>query len=345
MNRLFLLGVLASASTALATPSQKASHQLFVAIQKNDVATFKSFVESYPLLSFEVWFDDEACATSFTRAKVQEDEMPAYVACLSKLDLVEEGAGNWVSKDGLVVHVLMPSDKLRVINGSIQDGVPFVSLEVAEKHMTSGSFIVAPATPLPAGEHVAALGSACIAANGRVDSVKLTTSSNDAYRETVERATKKWKFKPFVRAGKKQPVCVTFVAGYPTARALDVADSIAVAPPPPPPPPDGAAASGSVPPRLLEGYRTGGEKVIVPDPETKAAIIKSDKERVIGSYKLCLDATGAITNVTTLKQTGFPAYDEKIISTMKSTWTYNGYVVDGKAVPVCTAVTFVYSTK
>jgi hypothetical protein len=28
-----------------------------------------------------------------------------------------------------------------------------------------------------------------------------------------------------------------------------------------------------------------------------------------------------------------------------ASWTYNAYVVDGKAVQVCTAVTFVYSVK
>ena len=46
-----------------------------------------------------------------------------------------------------------------------------------------------------------------------------------------------------------------------------------------------------------------------------------------------------------LKSTGFPAYDNKILSKMRGEWRYKPYMVNGKAVPVCTAVTFIYSQK
>ena len=44
-----------------------------------------------------------------------------------------------------------------------------------------------------------------------------------------------------------------------------------------------------------------------------------------------------------LKSTGFPAYDSKIQSKIRGEWRYEPYNVNGKAVPVCTAVTFIYS--
>jgi len=115
------------------------------------------------------------------------------------------------------------------------------------------------------------------------------------------------------------------------------------APPPPPPPPP--APPQNVPPTLLEGSRISGEKDIRPDDVTKTEIGRSGKDRIVGSYKLCLTTTGAISNVTQLKSTGFPAYDNKILNKMRSEWRYKPYLVNGKAVPVCTAVTFIYTQK
>ena len=113
-------------------------------------------------------------------------------------------------------------------------------------------------------------------------------------------------------------------------------------PPPPPPPPP--APTQNVPPTLLEANRLTGNKLITPDPKTVEEIKKSGKDKIIGSYKLCLDTQGAVTVVKQLKSTGFAAYDTKIQAEMQ-TWTYKPYAINGKPAPVCTAVTFIYSQK
>jgi hypothetical protein len=110
----------------------------------------------------------------------------------------------------------------------------------------------------------------------------------------------------------------------------------ATPPPPPPAPPQ------AVPPTLLEGMRVSGNKDILPADATKIEIARSGKDKIVGSFKLCVDAQGAVTNVVQLKSTGFSDYDAKIIREMKQ-WAYRPYSVNGKAVPVCTAVTFIYS--
>jgi hypothetical protein len=69
------------------------------------------------------------------------------------------------------------------------------------------------------------------------------------------------------------------------------------------------------------------------------------KDRLIGSFKLCLTVAGEIGSVTQLKSTGFGAYDQKILRTIRGEWRYKPFEVNGKAVPVCTAVTFIYSQK
>ncbi|HEY5928150.1 MAG TPA: energy transducer TonB [Kofleriaceae bacterium] len=113
-------------------------------------------------------------------------------------------------------------------------------------------------------------------------------------------------------------------------------------PPPPPRPSDAVLTPQNVPTRLLEGIRIAGDKIIVPDDATKVAITQSGKAKVVASLKLCIDATGVVTHVTVLKSSGFPDYDAKLKREMQL-WKYKPYLVNRRPVPVCTAVTFIYS--
>jgi len=157
-----------------------------------------------------------------------------------------------------------------------------------------------------------------------------------------------------------QPVKIETKEATPTAEAGDpngeeggeeggvaggVPGGVVGAPAPPPPSPPPPAPPQIVPPTLLEGSRIAGDKIIVPDDVTKTEIQRSGKDRIIGSFRLCLTVDGSISSVNTIKQTGFPAYDAKIAAKIRSEWRYKPYMVNGKAVPVCTAVTFIYSQK
>jgi protein TonB len=118
-----------------------------------------------------------------------------------------------------------------------------------------------------------------------------------------------------------------------------------VAAPPPPPPPPPPAPPQNVAPTALDANRISGEKNIVPDDVTKTEISRSGKDKLIGSYKLCITNDGNISSVVQLKSTGFPAYDSKIQTTIRGEWRYRPFMVNGKPTPVCTAVTFIYSQK
>ena len=76
--------------------------------------------------------------------------------------------------------------------------------------------------------------------------------------------------------------------------------------------------------------------------ETQAELRSSGKDKVIGSYKLCVSVDGEVATVSQLKSTGFAAYDGKIIDEIKR-WRYLPYIYDGAPVPVCTAVTVIYA--
>jgi hypothetical protein len=104
-----------------------------------------------------------------------------------------------------------------------------------------------------------------------------------------------------------------------------------------------AHATTVVPASKIESRRVAGETQIVPDDATRAAIGKAGR-RVVGVFKMCIDTAGAVSRVDRLKSTGFAAYDRKLRGAM-TTWRYRPYLVGGKAVPVCAAITFIYSQR
>lgn len=146
-------------------------------------------------------------------------------------------------------------------------------------------------------------------------------------------------------------VSTTFASSRPERLDVPPREAIQLPPlsmpaPPPPPPP---AYVPPQPPQIiaptnLETRRIRGERTIQPDAATKQTMRESEKERFLGSFKLCVNAAGTVDSVKMLKSTGYVVYDLKLQEAMRE-WAYRPYEVAGKAVPVCTAVTFVYSAR
>jgi hypothetical protein len=218
----------------------------------------------------------------------------------------------------------------------------------------------------------------CIDDQGTVDHVNVRQSdapSGEASKvsSAFEFALRSWRFKPFELRKKAIPVCSMALLTYPASRA-PLVETLPPALQPTFSLTKGAAADGddddeeegddeegveggvaggtpsgppagspqSIPPTMLESNRLTGNKNIQPDAATQAAIAKSGKDTVVGSHKLCIDDQGAVSAVNLLKSTGFSDYDTKLAREMKK-WTYKPYTINGKAAPVCTAVTFIYT--
>jgi serine/threonine protein kinase len=115
--------------------------------------------------------------------------------------------------------------------------------------------------------------------------------------------------------------------------------------PPQAPPPPLTMPAQTVTPTALDANRIAGERDIIPDNLTQSEIGRAGVDKVIGAFKICIAADGGISTVSQLKSTGFPGYDAKILSTIRGQWRYRPFMVNGKAVPVCTAVRFIYSQK
>ena len=122
-------------------------------------------------------------------------------------------------------------------------------------------------------------------------------------------------------------------AGSPASRTSSILPLNA----PPPPPHDSPRI---VPSRALGAQRLTGNLLI--HPSTSVAKTISEKgQRVITVENMCLDAKGIVSSDTLLRSSGYPSYDAKLAGEMQS-WTYRPFKVNGTAVPVCTAVTFIY---
>jgi TonB-like protein len=109
-------------------------------------------------------------------------------------------------------------------------------------------------------------------------------------------------------------------------------------PPPPPPPPQ------LVPPAVIEGQRIAGDREIPPDDEDKLVMVAARQEKATATLKLCVGSHGAAEKVELLRSSNLPRYDAKLLREMRL-WRFRPFLINGKAVPVCTSVTFIFKLR
>ena len=49
-----------------------------------------------------------------------------------------------------------------------------------------------------------------------------------------------------------------------------------------------------------------------------------------------------VVSAKPLKSSGVPDYDKLLVTTILGTWKYKPVLVNGRPVPICSAVTFIY---
>lgn len=308
-----------------------------------------------------LWFADRECAGQFSKDfPLTADRQPAFLRCLATLDAHLEPPGKAADtallayEPGLAIHLGIRGGVIEQIWTDAPriddpDAAP-VDPDLLASHLVSGTFDVRPEPAAGAAGGRPALQrvdlNVCVDPSGRVDRTWIgqSTPSSEDYARTVQAAAAAWHFTPFVARGKLARVCaIVPFSDSPEIEQLQRGRLSAMRPP------LHAGIGGTplnVPPTSLDALRIAGDKLIFPDDATKTAIAVQAGPRLIrliGSFKLCLSSSGRIQSVTRLKTTGVPAYDLKLIRTMRSNWRYRPFMVDGVAAPVCTAVTFIYS--
>ena len=98
------------------------------------------------------------------------------------------------------------------------------------------------------------------------------------------------------------------------------------------------AGTQVVTPQALRALRISGADDLQPDAATAAAMTAP---RAVASVKLCVDTAGAVAGAQLIKSSGSPAWDAEILEGMRA-WRFRPFLVNGRAVPICTAFTFIY---
>jgi hypothetical protein len=181
----------------------------------------------------------------------------------------------------------------------------------------------------------------CLDDDGNLASLRHTETTSPEAAEAFHAAAQTWTFKPPTIAGKAMPACAMVRMTYPP----DQGPATETIPMPSPQKRDNVEPIVFAPGvKSVEAKRISGEKLIVPDQDTRAAIAHSKIQRARGTFRLCLDAHGDVIEVLPVRSTGYATYDREIIERMML-WEYSPFVVDGKSSPVCTHITFVYSQR
>jgi hypothetical protein len=97
-----------------------------------------------------------------------------------------------------------------------------------------------------------------------------------------------------------------------------------------------------VPPTVIKGLRTSGETQIHPPATVKTAILRDGRSKVVATFRLCVGIGGEVASTAVLKSSGYAGYDAAIDAGLRG-WRYRAYEIGGRKVPVCGAVTFIYT--
>jgi protein TonB len=102
-----------------------------------------------------------------------------------------------------------------------------------------------------------------------------------------------------------------------------------------------AEAPHVVAPAVLKSLRiSGGDQIDAPDL-VQAQMVRDEHKSTSATLKVCVAPTGEISQVNVMKSSGYPAFDDRLVAGVHG-WRYKAYVVSGRPVVACSAVTFLY---
>jgi hypothetical protein len=314
-----------------------------------------------------LWFDDPACAAQFSKGgDVPDNELAAFAHCLVGLHLQasarEDQLGDVVVMsyppgieiEARVVHETGGAHLAWIGYESWRDVdalIPTITTEAFESIRLSGDRngpidpeVAATLGVGPGTEPAHAWLRVCVDETSTVTLAHTFATTDPKASAAFEKAAMAWTFKPFMIANRVVPICSMVHMTYPTG-GLPAVETL-------PLPPgrsrkskvEAVVLSGEHATKMTEGRRISGAKNIAPDDAIKTLIQRSRSQKVMGTFRVCLDEAGSVEEILPLRSTGYASYDRKITAGILS-WKYAPYLVDDKPVPVCTAVTFIYSQR
>ncbi len=307
-----------------------------------------------------IWFEDPECVRQFPVAgKVEGERVQAFAHCLAGLKLqaskrhdtyIDGAVLTYAPGFELEALVLDAVDGPRLVwigysgRHDSADALPTISGETLESLRTAGirNGPVDPAKMAgleelkrPTKPFAYAWLKVCLDREGTVTSARPREATSLGASDAFSAAAQAWKFKPFLLDEQPLPVCAMARMVYPETADAGIETL---------PPPASADEIPNVAPQIVEAHRVAGEKLIAPSGSMRVEMQQAGVHRLIGSFKLCIDESGRVSSVKTLRSTGAPSYDMKLRFGIEG-WRYTPFLLDGHPRPVCTAVTFIYNQR
>ncbi|MDB4952643.1 MAG: putative TonB protein [Myxococcales bacterium] len=356
MKRACLAILLASCTVPAASTTDYAS-RLTQATTVGDVAAIEGLLHE-TVFNGGLWFNDPECTKQFPAASaLRPDRFHAFAVCLAGLKLQASVRVDPLPDTVVLTYAPGIEIEARILDDGhgarlswigyeshrdVPDGLPSISREAFEALRITGdrNGPLAPAEAskleldvIPDEALAYAWVRVCIDGTGVVTGVDAREATSLRAARIFTDAAKAWTFRPFVPTGQAVPACSMVRMTYPP-RPHDDREILPV-------PMDPSAPEAILLSRALN--RTAGETIIPPDDSTKKAMSAAGITRVIGSFKLCLNETGHVGRVETIRSTGLPPYDTQL-RTQISHWVYRPVLDENdKPISICTGVTFVYS--
>lgn len=302
-------------------------------------------------------FDDPACHRQFGHGgRVIEEQFGAFARCLAGLHLAASPRSDALLD--VVVLQYAPGFELqaRVTHENQLMWIGFASRAAGDPDVPTitntaleGLRLAGDRTAAPPPEVASTLeldmvpGSAsaftwyklCLDRTGAITKAEPFETTSEKASRAFGHALAAWRFRPFATRGVALPVCALIRLAYPV---LQTAETLPLPPPPSRSQKRPLVLASS---KLLEGTRLSGETAVSPDDVDKLRLQQSGKAQLRGTFRLCIDDTGAVESVLPLTSTGIVNYDVKIMRKMHD-WRYRPYQVDAQPVPVCTKITVIY---
>ena len=378
MRRFVVLALALAVPASAAADDQRDAAQgiseLTAAIRAHDAKAIGRLMRA-PVTSSGVWFPDAACEQRFGKpGTILVKELAPFARCLAQLrpqvstrKAGQRDAAVLTYDPGIELHVAFYGPLVRAIGFEAQTsadaGVPTLTVQAFEELRTAGTTLLddklAPALRAQAelNGSVSAWLKVCIDATGAITNAWTVKSTTTPIGEAFRIAIADWAFKPLAIHKVATPACGLWLLTYPAAKAPPVetlppfdqprvyeiddivaddmwTDQVQGLPQPPP-------QIQNVTPTMLETLRVAGSQLLPATPAQRKAMVAAGKTRVIPSFKVCVDVRGKVSSITLLKTSGFPAYDALLTAGIRR-WGYRPYRINGAAIPVCTAVTFIY---
>jgi hypothetical protein len=204
-----------AAAKSMADRKRENDRKLDEAFAKSDADAFSALVGKSVKLK-GLWFPSDGCREKFGgRKTVARADAPALAACLFELKLKNVADKGLVHEPGGTVYAGWNASELVGLSTvEIDPASPTVDTEVFDKHAKRKLDVKRDrktAALMKQNPELAIVVEvrACVDAKGKVDALEVTTQTpqGEDYRATVEKAAKKWAFKPFKHGGKAIRVC------------------------------------------------------------------------------------------------------------------------------------------